>query len=118
MHLLTFRSLGAPSCWQDEDRLKSAANEAPTHPWINEKLARSKAEIELFDKLDREHPWPGGGGGGHQGGGSWAVGSTLGQVGGGRADIKAGRGGGSWAVGSTLGQVGGKRTSRDWVLGC
>jgi hypothetical protein len=44
---------------QDEDRLQTATNEAPTLDWFNKQLARSHAEYELFTRLDKEAHWPG-----------------------------------------------------------
>lgn len=44
---------------QDEDRLQTATNEAPTLESFNRQLARSSAEFDLFQRLDREAWWPG-----------------------------------------------------------
>lgn len=44
---------------QDEDRLQTATNEAPTLDGFNRQLARGHAEYELFTRLDREAHWPG-----------------------------------------------------------
>jgi hypothetical protein len=44
---------------QDEDRLQTATNEAPTLDWFNKQLARGHAEYELFTRLDKEAHWPG-----------------------------------------------------------
>lgn len=41
----------------DEARSKIAKNEVPTWAWINGKLARSPAELELFTKIDAEEEW-------------------------------------------------------------
>ena len=44
--------------WQDEERLKKAVNAVPSNEELNSLLARSDGEKALFDRLDRELPWP------------------------------------------------------------
>jgi hypothetical protein len=44
---------------QDEDRLKTAQNEAPNLESFNRVLARNSDEYELFQRLDTEAEWPG-----------------------------------------------------------
>jgi hypothetical protein len=54
---------GVGAAWlavsQDEDRLQTATNEAPTLESFNRQLARNSAEFDLFQQMDREYEWPG-----------------------------------------------------------
>jgi hypothetical protein len=45
---------------QDEERLKTAVNEAPSLAFFNRKLARSDAEFVRFQEMDKDRgAWPG-----------------------------------------------------------
>jgi hypothetical protein len=44
---------------QDEERMKKALNEVPSHAELNAMLARTEEERQLWDKMDAEHEWPG-----------------------------------------------------------
>jgi hypothetical protein len=45
---------------QDEERLKTAVNEAPSLEAFNRKLARTDAEYTRFQQMDKEpEMWPG-----------------------------------------------------------
>jgi hypothetical protein len=45
---------------QDEERLKTAVNEAPSLASFNRKLARSDAEFARFQQMDKDRgAWPG-----------------------------------------------------------
>lgn len=52
MNALHFWSL------QDEERTKIAMNQVPSLEQMNEMLARTPAEQQLFAQLDRELEWP------------------------------------------------------------
>ena len=43
---------------QDEERLKKAVNQVPTNEELNGMIARSKDELQLFNRLDAELAWP------------------------------------------------------------
>ncbi len=43
---------------QDEERLKKAVNQVPTNEELNAMIARSEAELQLFNRLDAELAWP------------------------------------------------------------
>lgn len=48
----------AEHCCQDEERTKVGLNQVPSLPEMNQMLARTPQELELFEKLDKELEWP------------------------------------------------------------
>lgn len=48
------------ACLQDEERLKTSANEAPSLESFNRQLARTDAEFVRFQEMDKDKDaWPG-----------------------------------------------------------
>ena len=43
---------------QDEERLKKAVNQVPSHEELNAMVARSEPELQLFNQMDAELDWP------------------------------------------------------------
>ena len=43
---------------QDEERLKKAVNQVPSHEELNAMVARSEPELALFNQMDAELDWP------------------------------------------------------------
>ncbi|CAK0787464.1 hypothetical protein CVIRNUC_010684 [Coccomyxa viridis] len=43
---------------QDEERLKKAVNQVPSHEELNAMVARSESELQLFNQMDAELDWP------------------------------------------------------------